>query len=245
MANSVADKHKAVYPWSLKDAKKSGEEDLWRDSYKENCDCARAIERAIRDNFSDNSLNTDAVSGIIATYGFDRVKFVLSNTIQRRSEDGRISAENKEWAKGVYIPKDDICWHYEVDSHSGLTNLFVDRVRSEWDKLKLFDKSHCSDEGYYEDKVLVLKPSTLKDEYKTPDFQLFYAQSGFGCDPTKIGTSISGVFLYDDEYAHFRRGDFLGVIKDEHLPDWAKEKLQSMKEVASQTESPTITMQGE
>ena len=241
----MADKHKAVYPWSLKDAKRCSEEELWRESYKENCDCARVIERAISNNFSDNKLNTDAACEIIATYGFDRVNFVLANTVQRLSDDGRISADNKEWAKRIYIPKDDICWHYAVDSHSGLTNMFLDRVRKEWENLKLFDKSHCSDEGYYEDKVLVLKPSSLKDEYKTPDFQLFYATGGFGCDPTKIGTSVSGVFLKDDEFAQFRRADFLGVIKDEHLPDWAREKFESIYKAETESQTPTMKMEGE
>ena len=123
--------------------------------------------------------------------------------------------------------------------------MFLDRVRKEWENLKLFDKFHCSDEGYYEDKVLVLKPSSLKDEYKTPDFQLFYATGGFGCDPTKIGTSVSGVFLKDDEFAQFRRADFIGVIKDEHLPDWAREKFESIYKAETESQTPTMKMEGE
>ena len=244
MVNSVANKHKILYPWSLKDAQKSNEVHLWRESYKENCDCARAIERAIRNNLSSGVLNTNAACDVVDTYGFDRVKFVLANTIQRKGDE-LFSDANKSWLKGVYIPKDDVCWHYEVDSQPGLVNIFTSRVKSEWDNLKIFDKSHCADDKFYEDKVLVLKPSALKDEYKTPDFQLFYAKSGFGCNPTKMGTSVSGIFLMDDEYAHFRRGDFLGVIKEEYLPEWAKEKIQSMTKAESHTETPTMTMQGE
>ena len=34
-----------------------GEEDKWRNSYKENCVCARAIEKAITDNYNNNILN--------------------------------------------------------------------------------------------------------------------------------------------------------------------------------------------
>jgi len=221
--------HKSVYLWSLSEAQKLGEVDLWRESYKENCTCARAIETAITDGYADNHLNTDAARDIIDRFGFNRVNWVLANTIQRKDFDGRFSQDNKEWAKSFYIPNDDIRWHFEVDSHPGLTDLFVNRVRKEWQNLGLYNKSHCTDESDYEGKLLVMKPSTLKDEYKTPDFQLFFATSGFGCDPSKIGTAVYGFFLKDDEHTHFRRSDFIGVIKDECIPEWAQEKLQAMQ----------------
>ena len=233
--------HKCVYLWSLQEAQKLNEVDLWRESYKENCTCARAIEQCIDENYADNRLNTDAAKGIIDRFGFNRVNWVLANTIQRKDFDGRISQANKEWAKGFYIPNDDIRWHYEVSSHPGLTDLFANRVRQEWQSLGLLDRSHCSEEADYEGKLLALKPSTLKDEYKTPDFQLFFATSGFGCDPTKIGTAVYGFFLKDDEHTHFRRSDFIGVVKDECIPEWAQEKLQAMNEPDENTE---IKMEG-
>ena len=40
--------HKSLYIYSLSEAVRSNEKDLWRESYKENCDCARAIEKTIR-----------------------------------------------------------------------------------------------------------------------------------------------------------------------------------------------------
>ena len=74
--------------------------------------------------------------------------------------------------------------------------------------------------------MLVINPNLLKDQYKTPDFQLFKATSGFGCDPSKMGRKVFGYFLYDDERCSYNRNEFLGVIKDEYLPDWAIEKLK-------------------
>ena len=114
--------------------------------------------------------------------------------------------------------------------------MFVDRVQKEWQALGLFDRTHCTDEGDYEDKLIVLKPSSLKDQYKTPEFQLFYATSGFGCDPKKIGTQVAGHFLKDDEYAHFRRADFIGVIREDCIPEWAQEKLKQYQEPVEQTD---------
>ncbi len=233
--------YKSLYKWSLKEAQGLGEVELWRKSHKENCNCARAIEKAITDNYSDNSLNTDVVKDIIAEYGYDRVNHVLANTIQQNKNDGRYSQENKNWAKAFYIPNEDVNWHFAVEGHPGLVNMVVDRLRKEFQSLGLYDKSHCSEEGNYEGKILVMKPSTLKDEYKTPDFQLFLATSGFGCYPDKMGTSLSGVFLKDDEYAHFRRQDFFGVLKEELIPEWAQEKLNQLSEPEESTD---IKMEG-
>jgi len=233
--------HKSVYLWSLSEAVKLGEVEQWRESYKENCTCARAIETCIADGYKDNALNTEGAKDIIDRFGFDRVKWVLANTIQRKDFDGRFSEKNKEWAKSFYIPNDETRWHYEVDSHPGLTDLFVNRVRNEWQNLGLFDRSHCTNDDNYEGKLLVMNPSTLKDQYKTPDFQLFYATNGFGCDPSKTGTAVYGFFLKDDEHTRFHRSNFLGVIKDECIPEWAQEKLKAMQEPAEDTE---IKMEG-
>ena len=82
----------------------------------------------------------------------------------------------------------------------------------------------------YAGKLLILSPNVLKDQYKTPEDQLFYATGGFGCDPTKMGRKVFGFFLKDGEETHFARGDFLGVIKDECIPDWAYDKLNEYEE---------------
>ena len=234
--------HKPVYRWSREYAFSHDERDLWRDSYRENCDCARAIERAITDHYHDNTLD-DATQDIIDRYGFNRVNWVLANTVQQKSHDGRFSPSNKEWAKGIFLPDDEARWHYCVESHPGLANLFINQARQAWQDLGLFDHTHCTDEGDYKEKLLVLKPSVLVDEYKSPDYQLFYAQSGFGCSPTASGRKVFGFFLKDGENTNFNRGDFLGVIRDECVPEWAGEKLAEMQ-TGDESESEGLTMGG-
>lgn len=218
----------SLYEWSREDAVNAGEENLWKESHKANCDCARAIERAIRDNYWDNSLDTDCVKQIIKEYGFNRVNFVLANTIQEHNQDGRFSRENKAWAQGFYIPKDDARWQFSVDSHPGLTDLFASQVQREYQSLNLFDNKHCVEEAWRQDftgKVLVIKGSVLKDQFKRPEEQLFFANGGFGCRPDSRGNKVYGEFLSDGEKTHFLRSDFFGPIKDEFLPDWAKERV--------------------
>ena len=123
--------HKPLYRWSLQDAIAHNEVQDWRDSYKENCDCARAIERAIADHYHDNVLE-DGTKDVLDRYGFDRVNWVLANTLQEKAHDGRFSQENKKWAKGFFIPSDDVRWHFCVESHPGLTDLFIDQAREAW-----------------------------------------------------------------------------------------------------------------
>ena len=233
-------KDTAVYKSSLRDAKFHDEVNDWRESYMLNCDCARAIERAINENYKDNRLGECAKS-VIDLYGFERVNWVLKNTVQRNMEDGRYSAENKEWAKDTYLPHEDERWQYEVKSHPGLVDLFVKDARNVWNELGLYDKTHCSDEENYENRVLILRPSVLKDEYKTPENQLFYAQCGNGCDPDAIGTKVFGFFLSDGEETNYRRANFIGVMDDKFIPDWAKEKLAEIESEQSETQDETPT----
>lgn len=230
-----------IYPYSLEYAIKYNERDLWRESYHANCDCARAIERAINENYDGSRLADDCEKVVLGEYGTDRVNWVLANTIHEKEQDGRISRGNKEWAKGFHIPQDTTQYQFVVNSHPGLLNIFVNEVRRDWQALGLFDKNHCTGKNEdYTGKVLVLKPTILKDEYKTPDFQLFLAEGGFGCSPTARGRKVYGRFLKDGEETHYDRQDFLGVLKDEHLPEWVREKLAQLQE-QTQANVPQMT----
>lgn len=234
--------HKLLYCWSMQDAIAHNEMQDWRDSYRENCDCARTIERAIAEHYHDNILE-DGTKDIIDRYGFDRVNWVLANTLQEKAHDGRFSRDNKTWANDFFIPNDDMRWHFCVESHPGLTDIFINQARKAWQEFDLFDRSHCADDADYTGKLLILKPSVLKDEFKTPDYQLFYAESGFGCSLTAFGRKVFGKFLKDGENTNFNRSDFLGVIKDACIPEWAAEKLAEL-ESSDADESEEITMGG-
>lgn len=114
-----------IYPYSLEYAIKYNERDLWRESYQLNCDCARAIERAITENYDGRRLSGACAKTVLGEYGIDRVNWVLANTIHEKSHDGRFSQGNKEWATGFIIPQDTTQLQFVVDSHPGLVNLFT------------------------------------------------------------------------------------------------------------------------
>ena len=94
-------KYKPLYTWSKDAAKRSGQSDLWAESYNENCRCARAIERVIKMNYRDNRLDSESAKKVIDEYGHDRVNWVLANTVQMSHDDGRYSIENKKLEEQV------------------------------------------------------------------------------------------------------------------------------------------------
>lgn len=218
-----------LYIFSLDEARHLNEVGLWRESHKANLECVKAIENAIARDYDNNQLDENCARSVIDEYGFNRVNFILKVNLQLISkEDLRISSENRAWGKNFYIPQSNMRSEYRINRHPLLINGFVNEARSEWDKLGLFDSSHCvqSDESLdYEGKVLIISPNRLKDEYKTPEDQLFYATGGFGCHPEKMGRKVFGCFLKDGEETAWDRGAFLGIIRDECLPQWAANKI--------------------
>lgn len=227
-----------LYSYSLAEAMRNGESDIkqYRESHNENILCAGAIKKAISENFDSYTLKTDFAKDIVAEYGYDRVMFVLANTVQHFDYDGRISNTNKEWAKTFFIPEDMTQGSYNrnldfIIDNPGLVDLVTNEVRTLFDKLNLWDVSHCNParELNFENKIMVLKPEILKDEYKTPDYQLFYAQSGFGCSPTARGRKVFGQFLFDGKHTNYDRQDFIGELKPGLLPKWAADKVKDLQ----------------
>lgn len=127
-----------VYIFSATFAKEHSELDKYRASHRANVDCKNAIEESISSHYGDNRLDISCVQEVIDRFGMERTAFVLANTVQDKSWDGRISDTNKAWAKDYPVPNDYDAWggrrtHEYVCSkaHPGLVNLFINRFRKE------------------------------------------------------------------------------------------------------------------
>ena len=71
---------------------------------------------------------------MLEKFGTERVQFILANTIQRKNYDGRISQDNKAWAKTIPTLEDSgasrHCAYLVVDQvNPGLTDLFTRQFR--------------------------------------------------------------------------------------------------------------------
>ena len=223
----MSEPREPLYRFSREEARAHDAIKEWRDSYHENCNCAFAIGEAITAHYHDNHLG-DCLTPVVERFGIDRVNWVLANTIQQAEHDGRYSRDNRAWANSFYIPADENNCYFCVKSHPCLVDGLVDMARDYWKNKHFFEKAQCTEEKDYTGKLLVMKPETLKEEFRTPENQLFFATGGFGCRPNASGRRVFGIFLSDGEQTSFYRQDFLGVIADEHFPDWAREKLQAL-----------------
>lgn len=232
----------AEYPYVCRythgEAVRLHEEELWDRSFRENVCCARVIEKALRECKTRNEqLAENCAAPVLEEYGHRRVSFVLAQTIQKLSEipslREMLGEGVRKWAKENSALLDPTYGrYYSVDTAIVLLNSFVRQTQEAYHMLGLFGREHCA-AGMYdrnvEGKVLVLSPDTLKESSWTPQDQLWLATGGFGCEPKASGRAIYATCLGDNKEARWNREDFCGVLDEQYLPDWAKEKLEAIR----------------
>ena len=95
-----------LYCGTFQQARRDGSTELWLESRQENIRCKKAVEQAIGEDFDGMYLKADCAQKVIEDYGFKRLAWVLANTVQQKSWDGRFSTANREWARQTYILED-------------------------------------------------------------------------------------------------------------------------------------------
>ena len=126
----------AFYGHTLSYAMEHGEADKYLESHKLDRECKGAIEETIRQNFDGMHLNHDIVKPLAEQYGSERMAFVLANTIQQESWDGRFSRDNKAWASEFPISENivhgiDMNSELVVSSHPAVLDGFIGMFRRE------------------------------------------------------------------------------------------------------------------
>lgn len=138
-----AEKRKAmrslpVYPYPADYARENGEQDKYRESRRANIACKQAIEDAVDRHYQGSSINVAAVKEVTDTFGFDRMLYVLANTVRQKDWDERFSGSNKRWAQTIPIIEDVDSSGFSrndsfvVNSHSVKTDAFIDAARHEY-----------------------------------------------------------------------------------------------------------------
>lgn len=227
-----------VYPYSLGEALRRGEGEHHDSSFRLNVQCARDIEDAIRAHFheADGSLGEQCAQSVLEKFGFKRVNFVLANSLEelRRSACKHlICDETYLWGRGTSVPPDGAYnRYYAVDTAVPLLEAFIVQTREAYQALGLFRAEHCvggRDTQDYTGKVLVLSPDTLRECCWDSRNQLWLGEGGFGCGPHSAGRAVYATCLGDGEQTRWNRSDFIGVLDERYLPDWAREKLEALR----------------
>ena len=124
-----------VYKETFAYAYEHGEAEQHHASRRANIACKDAIVTAINDNYRENCLNTTAaVKEVIQQFGFERMFYVLANTLQTMNSDGRVSQANKQWAQSIPVVFEqgqrDMSYLI-TQTHPGLLNMFASEARHE------------------------------------------------------------------------------------------------------------------
>lgn len=134
--------NRIIYRESAQYARDHGQLGDYRASMQENIACKQGIEAVIRENFDGMHLNPGVLKPVIDRFGEERVAYVLANTVQQKSYDGRFSHANKEWAASIPIRKDtddgrdDHRDSFVVDSHPAVLDGFIDLAREHFAELQ-------------------------------------------------------------------------------------------------------------
>ena len=124
-----------VYNQSFAYAYEHGETEQCLASKRANIACKEAIENAIASHYGDNRFRAkEAVQEVAKQFSYERMFYVLANTVQAMDGDGRISRNNKNWAQTIPVTfenqKRDTSFLI-TRSHAGLLNMFVETARHE------------------------------------------------------------------------------------------------------------------
>lgn len=215
--------------FSRQDAKSLGRLAEWKQSHQANVKCARDIDNLIASHTWDGQLEPDCARAALDWWGFQRVQFVLANTLIRTGGLG-FEPDSLKWARSVFVPPDKTNDAFKVQADRALLAQFVQQTHTEYRKLGLFGAEHCAAGDLdYTGKVLILRPAVLKEACWSPQNQAWYGECGFGCSPTSSGRAVYATCLGDGEKARWNRADFIGVLDEQYLPDWAMERLAELR----------------
>lgn len=128
------------------------------------------------------------------------------------------------------------------DDYIEIVKEFVARIENEADlfrekmeRLALSDRVITADECYplnedtdIHDKIVAMKASYLRPEYRRTDRQLYLVTGGFGASANSRGRAVYCTNIHTGENTRFERYQVLGEVKPECMPEWAKTKLFAM-----------------
>ena len=126
------------------------------------------------------------------------------------------------------------------DDYLEIMELYTDRLKGQVAALQaqrktlhipldMLGEEHCLpllDSDDITGKVVAVKPSSLRYEYRRADCQLILVTNGSGARGYSRGTSVYGVNVFTGRRdGRWTRLDILGEVRPEHLPQWAKDRL--------------------
>ena len=174
------------------------------------------------------------------------MQLVLSNTL-RGANGQEFDPDALHWAQTAQVPYEKATGEFKIQADTALLAQFLRQTYDEYQALGMFGPEHCGGADQdYAGKVLVLRPDRLREECWSAQNQVWYGECGFGCSPASRGRAVYATCLGDGEEARWNREDFMGMLDEQYLPDWAMGRLAQLRgpsqeqgePVQQQTEGP-------
>ena len=113
----------------------------------------------------------------------------------------------------------------------------IDQVRADRERTnepqEVFEEEHClSPDGEEHDlhgRVAVIRPETLRPEYRNVATQLILVSGGFGAVAYSRGTAVYGNYVFSGESADCRRHEILGILDPAKAPEWVKPGVEAIR----------------
>ncbi|MDO4831635.1 MAG: hypothetical protein Q4A46_09205 [Clostridia bacterium] len=78
-------------------------------------------------------------------------------------------------------------------------------------------------------KVIVIKPNVLYPESRFSQKQLQFVVGGFGAEGNSRGNAVMCINIDNNKAERFDRSDVLGILRDDKIPSWAKDKIRDLQ----------------
>ena len=195
-----------VYPYDIKTAYERTESSFYHASNKLNITCARGIDSLITESqYKTHSYNFEmAVIRAILEYGLMRVCLLMVFNIQVKENDGRISAENRNWANTFSLSNEAFSDSW-LQSHAVLVDGFCKYVRK---LCQLLDVERltlpgCAECGEHNAGYEIIRAITISDDGN--GFSTGYA---IGHNPGRKFPYACWQFAVRDGTRHYNWGEY-------------------------------------
>ena len=127
-----------IYIYPAVYAREHGELEQYRASRKVNIACKNAIEDTIKNHYDGAHIAPEAVREVAGKFGYERMFYVLANTVRMKEWDGRFSEKTKLWAHTITVIEDESQTGenrnsaFAVQTHPAILNGFIDMARHEY-----------------------------------------------------------------------------------------------------------------
>ena len=191
-----------VYKGTLEQAMGERDVDAYLDSRKLNLDCKKAIEEAIRENFDGLHLKQNAAKEVVERFGEERMNFVMANTIQELSHDGRFSRQNKDWAEHIEVPENisrgrNLNLDYVIESHPAVLDGFIDMARAEI-RMQRIEQAIGENEVTITAETRGYEAEGHNGTWHTVDEKEYAGEKFFLMEQDEFGSDVAGIIVAEN-----------------------------------------------